>query len=71
MQTFFDFGTVALTVDPVFGLCVFAEPGNWVPFSEGSPEEKDWVRQQVSNNPLAKCLPERARKELAVNNNST
>jgi hypothetical protein len=51
-----NFGNVALTSDPVFGVLVFADPGEWVPFEEGSEAEQEWVRQQVLGHPLYRCL---------------
>jgi len=56
-------GSVALGSDPVFGLLVFSEDG-WVPFSIGTPEQKAWVRAQVSGNPLGRCLTSTMTEEL-------
>ena len=51
-----NFGAFALAQDLVFGLCIFAEPGEWVPFCEGSPEEQAWVRRHVADHPFRRCL---------------
>lgn len=58
-----NFGKVALTCDPIFGVSVHTEDG-WVPFSSGSDDEKAWVRKEVFSSALAKTMPERMREEL-------
>jgi len=62
-QTIWNFGSVAITVDLIFGVCVYTEDG-WVPFTEGTEDQKEWVRRQIMANPLEKTLLERAREEL-------
>ena len=64
MDLTLNFGQVALRNDPVFGVLVYADPGEWVPFSSGSPEEQDWVRQQVLAHPLQRCLTDGMRAVL-------
>jgi hypothetical protein len=51
----YNFGTVALRSCPIFSVLVYTEDG-WVPFSEGTPEEQEWVRRQVAGSPLGRTL---------------
>jgi hypothetical protein len=61
MSAVINFGNVALMSDPIFGALVFADPGEWVPFEEGSHSEREWVRGEVVGHPLYQCLSEFAR----------
>jgi hypothetical protein len=63
MDVTLNFGCVALRSDPIFGVLVFTEDG-WVPFSEGTPEERDWVRNRVLSHSLSGCLTDGMRKAL-------
>lgn len=63
MQAIINFGRVALTEDLIFGLCVYTETG-WVPFSEGTLEERKWVAREVLGHPFEQMLKESSRAEV-------
>ena len=59
-MTIINFGAVAVGNDPIFGVVVYGEDDSgregWQPWSSGTPEQQEWVREQVRNSPLRKCL---------------
>ena len=66
MDLTINFGTVALRKDLIFGVCVFAHPGEWIPFQGLDRKDKEWVLDELRNSSLSRTIPDSWKSELQV-----